>query len=144
MLLCSISLFAQRPPRGESDNPRHLMEKMKEFTPEQRAELESKRLTLSLDLNENQQQAVKTLSLEHGPKGNTKRLDREAKKNLSSDELYQMQSDRLDNKIAFKSGMKSILNKDQFAKWEELNADRRKQRGKSRRKGKNSKHPKKR
>ena len=135
MLLCSITLFAQRPGHDKMDQQKPLMEKMESFTPEQQAELESKRLTLSLDLNESQQQAVKSLSLEHSAKRKAQRLEPEVRKKLTSEEFYKLQVTKLDNKITFKSEMKSILNKDQFAKWEQINVERRKHRGKSRRAG---------
>jgi hypothetical protein len=144
MLLCSITLFAQRPGHGKMDNQKPLMEKMKSFTPEQQAALESKRLTLSLDLNENQQQAVKNLSLENTAKRKSHRLDPKAREKLTSEELYQLQVTKLDNKIAFKSGMRSILNKDQFAKWEQINMAHRKHHGKSRWAGRLGEHRKKR
>ena len=144
MLLCSISLFAQRPGHGKMDKQNPLMEKMESFTPEQRADLESKRLTLSLDLNENQQQAIKNLSIEKTSKRKAERLDPDALKKLTSEELYQFQATKLDNQIAFKAEMKSILSKDQFAKWEQINMERRKHRGKTRKADRLGQHRKKR
>lgn len=132
MLLCSITVFAQRPAHGKMDKQNESNEKMKSFSPEQQAELESKRLTLALDLNETQQQAVKTLALEKASKRKTQHVDKAARKKLTSEERYQLQATRLDDQIAYKSRMKSILNKDQYASWEKLQMKRRQRGGKKR------------
>ena len=144
MLLCSITLFAQRPGHGKMDKQKPLLEKIKSFTPEQQAELESKRLTLSLDLNGSQQQSVQKLALEKTTKRKLQRLDSEARKKLTSEELYQLQVTKLDSQIVFKSGMRSILNKDQFDKWEHINMERRKHHSKTRHAGRLGQHRQKR
>ena len=143
MLLCSISLFAQRPELGKGDHKKHQIEEMHSFTPEQHAELESKRLTLLLDLNESQQQAIKNLSLKNTAKRKEQRVDPETREKMTSEALYQLQLTKLDTKIAHKSELKSILTKDQFAKWEKINMERRKHRGKLRKAGRLGKYPKK-
>ena len=134
MLLCSMTLFAQHPGHGKMDKKQASIEKMKNFSPEQHAELESKRLTLALNLNENQQQAVKNLVMEKATKRKAQRQDKDEPSKLTSEERYQLKVNKLDDQIAFKNGMQSILNKDQFLKWEQLNKERSKRRGKKRHK----------
>lgn len=144
MLLFTITVISQRPGLGKMDKQNPLIEKMKGFTPEQEAALKSKRLTLALDLNESQQQAVKTLALEKTKKRMDRRLDKEAIDKLSTEEFYQLSIANLEHQIAFKSSMKSILNEEQFSRWEAINIERRKHRGKTRQITKAGQHGKKR
>ena len=123
ILLFSISVFAQQPPRGmDSDrgnqpNPR--VQGMKTMTPEQEATLWTKKMTLELDLNQNQQDQMYALIL-----GKTKkrklRMENKPKERPSKEEIYNMHIQRLDEAIAMKESLKTILNEDQFAKWERM------------------------
>ena len=63
----------------------------------------------------------------------------EGKKVLTAEEKYAMQNERLDHQIARKEQMKSILDDEQYEKWEKMD-HRRKMRGKNNegRKGKRS------
>lgn len=97
---------------------------------EQRADLQVKKMTLQLDLNEKQQKEVKALMLENG-KQRQENLEarKESFKNegsLTAEQRYEMQLAALDQQIAMKESMKKILNKEQFAKWEQSNAEQRK------------------
>ena len=123
ILLFSISVFAQQPPRGmDSDrgkqpNPR--VQGMKTMTHEQEATLWTKKMTLELDLNQNQQDQMYALIL-----GKTKkrklRMENKPKERPSKEEIYNMHIQRLDEAIAMKESLKTILNEDQFAKWERM------------------------
>jgi hypothetical protein len=100
-----------------------------------------KKLTLALDLSEKQQNKIKPLiqAQAAGKKAAMQKM-KEFKKSETkptSDEVYAMQSKRLDNKIAFKKSMKNILNAEQFEKFEKI-AKRRMQKEKKL-KGKNGK-----
>ena len=81
-----------------------------EMTPEQQAEIQTKRLTLDLDLNSNQQKEVKAIILEQAKKREALKTEMKAKREkgekLSADERYEKQSDRLDDQIEFKAKMK--------------------------------------
>ena len=121
VLLFSLSVFAQQPPRqmdserGKRSNNR--MQAMKALTPEQEATLWTKKMTLELDLNKNQQDQIYALIL-----GKTKkiksRMENKPKERPSKEEIYNMHISRLDEAIAMKESLKKILNDDQFAKWE--------------------------
>lgn len=85
------------------------------FTPEQRAELRSKKMTLELDLSESQQNQVQQLFL----KSEKNRVSADKLSSVkTSNEKFQAKSARLDNRITFKKELKSILSKGQFEKWE--------------------------
>lgn len=88
------------------------------FTPEQKAELMTKRMTLMLDLTKSQANEIYTLALEKAKKQKALRNNKDENKTLTKEELFSRKSERLDNQIAFKKEMKRILNAEQYEKWE--------------------------
>ena len=121
VLLFSLTVFAQQPPRqmdserGKRSNNR--MQAMKALTPEQEATLWTKKMTLELDLNQNQQDQMYALILEKTKKIKL-RMENKPEERPSKEEVYNMHISRLDEAIAMKESLKKILNDDQFAKWE--------------------------
>ncbi|QHI36766.1 hypothetical protein IMCC3317_21360 [Kordia antarctica] len=111
---------------------------MKDFTPEQMAQLQTKKLTLALDLSQNQQQRVLALNTTAAKvrkqKMEAHKAKMEKKEKPTAEEKYAMANERLDAKIAHKQQMKQILSKEQYEKWEKMHA--RKGKGKKKRKGK--------
>jgi Spy/CpxP family protein refolding chaperone len=114
LILFSAFLIAQPP---QQSPPEKRMERMNKLTAEQQATLWSKKMTLELDLNDTQEQQVYALVLS---KANThkKRRANRPKKRPNSEEMYQMQVDLLEEKIAMKKAMKSILTPEQYGLWE--------------------------
>ena len=121
VLLFSLSVFAQQPPRGmdseRGKRSNNRMQAMKALTPEQEATLWTKKMTLELDLNQNQQDQMYALILEKTKKIKL-RMENKPKERPSKEEIYNMHISRLDEAIAMKESLKKILNDDQFAKWE--------------------------
>lgn len=119
IFLFSLTAFAQKP-KTKPMKPR--------FNTEQQAELNSKRMVLALDLNEKQQKQVKALELAKAKEREAHRKQREARQKSgekpSQDELFEMQSKRLDAQIAHQKEMKKILTEEQFVKWQEINKQR--------------------
>ena len=120
-LLLGVSSFAQQQPQVKLlESKKHLnqnMVKMKEISPEQEATLWTKKMTLELDLNETQQDQMYALILEKA-KTRDQRLDKLPKERHNKDQIFKMEVDRLDQKIAMKKALKSILTKKQFERWE--------------------------
>ena len=89
--------------------------KKERLTNEQRAELESKKMKLELDLNDKQTAEVKRLLLEQQNKGDEVRKMMKAKKESgvkpTQEEIFKMKNDLLDRQIAFKGDMKKLLTK---------------------------------
>ena len=114
LILFSAFLIAQPP---QQSPPEKRMERMNKLTAEQQATLWSKKMTLELDLNDTQEQQVYALVLS---KANThkKRRANSPKERPNSEEMYQMQVDLLEEKIAMKKAMKSILTPEQYGLWE--------------------------
>ena len=121
MLLLGISSFAQQQPQVKLLEPeKHFnqnIEKMKEKSPEQEATLWTKKMTLELDLNETQQDQMYALILEKA-KAKSQRFKNLPKERPNEEQIFEMEVDRLDQKIAMKKALKSILTKKQFERWE--------------------------
>lgn len=99
-----------------------------QLTPEQRTELHVKRLTLELDLNDNQQKEVEKLLLADCKKREqfkeVVKARKEEGKKPTKDERFAMQNQRLDNEIAMKREMKKILTPEQYEKFEKIKMER--------------------
>lgn len=98
------------------------------LTPEQRVELQVKKMTLDLDLNDKQQKDIKKLLTEQAKKREEGKAKREAMKKVgtkpTSEERFAMKSKMMDEQIAFKAEIKKILSEKQMEKWEEHKEDR--------------------
>ncbi len=112
MALATIGMSAQN---KKSDKKENRKEMKAGFTPEQRADLKSKELTLAFDLNTSQQQRVKQLFLKTE---NNKPERPEKRSEMTDAQKYEAKSVMLDHRIAFKKEMKEILTEDQMTKWE--------------------------
>lgn len=111
---------AQRPERKQ------IAPKAFILTPEESAELQTKRMTLHLDLNEQQQKEVYKLNLENANKrlaareaNKAKRASGTIEKPTKQDYLAR-ENAKLDNQIATKMKMNYILNSEQRVKWEKI------------------------
>jgi len=111
--LFTISIFAQEP---------HRKEKHHDFTADQIAEIQTKKMTLHLDLTADQQEQILEINKQHAVEHKQKMEERKAlkqqEKELSSDEIFAKKSADLDKMIAHKAAMKEILSDAQFEKWE--------------------------
>jgi protein CpxP len=123
-------------------NNNHQRNGMEQFTPEQRSELQVKKLTLELDLNESQQKEMKAFIVDKNTKMEAHRTAMKAMKEKgtkpTSDERFAMKSKMLDEQIATKKRMQKILNEKQFEKWTVLKEEHQRDRQGNRQ----GKHPK--
>ena len=122
LLMVGMTIFAQERNRRQQGN------EMEQFTPEQRSELQVKKLTLELDLNESQQRDIKVFIADKNAKMEAHRTAMKAMKEKgtkpTSDERFAMKSKMLDEQIASKKRMEKILNPKQLEKWNDLKGDR--------------------
>lgn len=122
LALISIQAIAQS---GRRDRP-ECAQKMNTFSAEEMATLKTKRMTLFLDLNESQQTEVQKINLENGTLRKammeTRRARREKRtaQRPTQEARFIMANTRLDHKIVVKAKMKKILDKEQYAKWEQM------------------------
>lgn len=115
------------------------------MTPEQRNQLQLKRMTANLDLTASQQKEMAVIIADENVKREAKRAEmkanKEARKQLTADERFKMENERLDAQIERKAKMKKVLNKEQFQKWEE-NQEKRNQKTKQMRRAHHNKSKK--
>lgn len=116
IMLISISAFSQQ-------RNYHKNEAMINMSSEEIATLQTKKLTLHLDLNEAQQQEIKKLYKEKAEQ--RKALMAERKK-MSVEDLEKLKENRfermnarLDKQLAHQEKMKQILNEEQFKDWQD-------------------------
>ena len=125
VLMAGITAMAQKPERERGHRG-----DMKDMSPEQIATLQTKQMTLALDLTDAQQKEVQSLNLENAVKRSEKMNEMKARKEsgeakkLTSEERYAMKTAMLDHQIAQKEKMKKILNKEQYEKWEKMKKNR--------------------
>jgi len=128
LALVTLQVSAQHKKEGHKKGDK--MERMNDYTPEQIAELQTKKMTLHLDLNEAQQQKVMALNLQNA---SDRKAMVEAKKQMTEksdgqempkEDKLKMKNDMLDKQIAMKQKMKDILDEKQYAKWEEMMSKR--------------------
>jgi hypothetical protein len=117
VLMVGFTAMAQKGERGQKGD-------YKNMSAEQMATLQTKKMTLYLDLTQAQQTKIQALNLEKAKKRKAqmeaRKVQRESgeTKTLTSDERFAMKQERLDAAIAHKADLKKILNEEQYAKWE--------------------------
>ena len=115
-IIMSTLSFAQPPQRG--DRTPQKTNKMANLSAENRATLMSKKMSLKLDLSKEQQAKVYQLFLEK----TQKRKDSKQETKLTKEMSFETLNKRLDQKIAFKTEMKSILTKEQYTRWSKMSS----------------------
>ncbi|MFT4831465.1 MAG: protein CpxP [Psychroserpens sp.] len=101
-------------------------ENLEDLSPEQMATLQTKRMTLTLDLTEAQQKQLQKINLEQATSRKERMMEMKAKKESggmtkpTSEERYAIQTAKMDQKIAQKAKMKQIFSKEQYEKWEKM------------------------
>ena len=118
LIVVSATLQAQPPGKGREGHRKNMHDKMEQLSPQQKAELKTKEMTLHLDLTEVQQTEILKLNLEMATKREQNKPKMKEKGEISANEMYARVSNRLDEKIATKKKLKSILTKEQFEKFE--------------------------
>ncbi len=131
-LILTLTLLSGVLLTAQERRPRMHHQQHNDLTAEQRATLQTKHLTLALDLTDSQQKKVQKLKLEQEELRQSKRAVMKAKreandeKRISAEERYEHEVERLDHMIAFKAEMKSILNQSQYEKWERIQLHKKK------------------
>lgn len=118
----TIQITAQEQSKKESKTRMHKYDNM---TAEEAATLQTKKMTLALDLTEEQQEKVQKINLENAKQ---RKATMEAHKSmkesgafekLTDEQKMELKNARLDKQIAMKKKMKEVLNEEQYKKWSE-------------------------
>ncbi len=131
LIIClALLTFSMQAQQGNNEGRHHRDGKKMNFTPEQTAELTTKKMALSLDLTEQQEKKIYNLMLK---KANKRKELREKNKEKNSEGMsFEKRKTMLEDRIEVKKEFKSILTKEQFEKWETnmQRKNRKKSRGK--------------
>jgi periplasmic protein CpxP/Spy len=126
-LLLGLITFAQEK-QANMKGKQVKTERNENFTAEQKATLQVKKMTLNLDLTSKQQTEIQKLVLEQAKKSEVKKNEMKAKREKgvkpTDEERFKNKSEMLDAKIAMKAEFKKILTPEQMAKFEEMRATR--------------------
>lgn len=111
MIFSTLAVSAQKKISGKTDTRK---EWRSDYTPEQRATIKVKKMTLALDLNSTQQKKLEKLFLEN----NSKHKNKSDWKNMTSDQKFKTKNESLDQRIETKKQIKEILTAEQYLKWD--------------------------
>lgn len=127
MALVAMQVTAQEHRKEhEKEAKKERIHKQMNFTPEEIATLQTKKMVLRLDLTEAQQREIHKINLTNAKERKAKM---EAHKKMregnneekpSKEDRFKMMNERLDRQIANKKDMKRILSKEQFEKFERV------------------------
>lgn len=105
-----------------------IQERKQQFTPEQIAELQTKKMELEFELTDKQKKELYQLNLETAQKRVAKKQElkelKEEQKTLTTDEKYQLQLQRLDEMKKHQSEMKRVLGAEKYEVWKEKQQQR--------------------
>lgn len=130
MILIAVATLQVSAQEQKKDMKKQRMESYKDYSPEDMAQVQTKRMTAKLDLNDKQQKEVSAIFLEDAKLRHNKREAfsksdaKEARKNWSKEDRVKMTNERLDRQIEMKEKMKGVLSTDQFETWEKMIEER--------------------
>ncbi len=125
VVLISLSLLAN------AQEKRERADKFQDYTPEEMAQIQTKQMTLDLDLTDVQQKQILKINLQNAQDRKAHYESREKSSNSlekakpSKEERLNMKNEQLDRQIEMKKKMKDILDDNQYEKWEVISKERR-------------------
>ncbi|MEO9076637.1 MAG: hypothetical protein ABI263_04995 [Gelidibacter sp.] len=126
MIMIAVATLQVSAQDQKREFKKHRMASKMDYTPEQMAQLQAKKMTLALDLSDKQQKEMSAVFLEQAKFRQSKReaylksKDTAETQTWSKEERFKMTNARLDQQIEMKKKMKSILSTDQYEKWGEM------------------------
>lgn len=139
-LFLAIGAFAQK----GGHKGKHA--KGNDFTPEQKTQLMVMKLSIALDLSEKQEAAITPIVAQKVSKmaemKGRKKGGKAERKEISSEEKFEMTKKHLEAQKAVQEKMKKILDRDQYVQWKKMQKKHMKKRQKGKKKGKGDKRSK--
>lgn len=123
-----------------------MMKNMADFTPEQNAILQTKKMALTLDLNTSQQNQIlvinKKQAVERKNKMDFRKSMKDSDTKPTADARFKMMNNMLDAQLVHQKEIKKILNNEQYAEWKKMQQNKMKKMHKKgmSQKGKSSKY----
>jgi len=129
LLVAGISAYAQEAPT--KDFKKHRTER---HSPEQRNEIQMKKMTAELDLTSDQQQKLSQLLSQRNAKAaemkNDRKSQREEFKKMTDAQKDAFKKQRKAEREVYDARLKNILNDSQFEKWQQIKSERKQKHGK--------------
>jgi protein CpxP len=110
LLVVGMTSFAQE----KMEDPKS------QLTPEQKVNLQIRKLTKELNLNENQIQEIRIVALKEIELREARKAEMEASKKLSKEEMKARKAKFEEERTLAEARMKKILTPEQFTKWIEI------------------------
>ena len=124
LLVVGLSTYAQEGKKQERQGAER-----ERLSPEQRNQLQLKKLTLELNLNESQQKEIAKILEEQSTKRQAEMATFKANKEKgvkpTAEEKFAKKNQKLDDAIAMKAKVQKILTPEQFKKWEDMKKENR-------------------
>ena len=124
LLVVGLSTYAQEEKKQERQGAAR-----ERLSPEQRNQLQLKKITLDLNLNESQQKEIAKILEEQSAKRQTEMATFKANKEKgvkpTAEERFAMKNKKLDEAIAVKAQVQKVLTPEQFKKWEDMKKENR-------------------
>ena len=124
LLVVGLSTYAQEGKKQERQGAER-----ERLSPEQRNQLQLKKLTLELNLNESQQKEIAKILEEQSTKRQAEMATFKANKEKgvkpTAEERFAMKNKKLDEAIALKAKVQKVLTPEQFKKWEDMKKENR-------------------
>lgn len=131
LAVVTLNVSAQERQReGQKGAMKERMEMRQDMTPQEMASLQTKKMTLHLDLTDKQQKEVEAILLEEATARKVKMAEHKGKmqkadgEKPSKEERLKMMNERLDHQIEMKKKMKTILNAEQYEKFEAMQSNK--------------------
>ena len=124
LLVVGLSTYAQEGKKQERQGADR-----ERLSPEQRNQLQLKKMTLELNLNESQQKEIAKILEEQSTKRQAEMAAFKANKDKgvkpTAEERFAMKNKKLDEAIALKAKVQKVLTPEQFKKWEDMKKENR-------------------
>jgi hypothetical protein len=124
LLVVGLSTYAQEGKKQERQGADR-----ERLSPEQRNQLQLKKMTLELNLNESQQKEIAKILEEQSAKRQAEMATFKANKDKgvkpTAEERFAMKNKKLDEAIALKAKVQKVLTPEQFKKWEDMKKENR-------------------
>ena len=124
LLVVGLSTYAQEGKKQERQGAER-----ERLSPEQRNQLQLKKMTLDLNLNESQQKEIAKILEEQSTKRQAEMATFKANKDKgvkpTTEERFAMKNKKLDEAIAVKAKVQKVLTPEQFKKWEDMKKENR-------------------
>jgi hypothetical protein len=124
LLVVGLSTYAQEGKKQERQGAER-----ERLSPEQRNQLQLKKMTLDLNLNESQQKEIAKILEEQSAKRQAEMAAFKANKDKgvkpTAEERFAMKNKKLDEAIAVKAKVQKVLTPEQFKKWEDMKKENR-------------------